>query len=67
MTKQEAAIISAYTGILIGEFSDMHDYINSLDVFNGITTIGLATHAEQIKQAAKGDFLNIKITDESES
>lgn len=27
MTKREAAIVSAYTGILIGDFSDMHKYI----------------------------------------
>lgn len=26
MTKIEAAIVSAYTGILIGEFEDFHDY-----------------------------------------
>ena len=26
MTKREAAIISAYTGYLIGEFSDLHAY-----------------------------------------
>lgn len=27
MTKREAAIVSAYTGILIGSFSDMHEYV----------------------------------------
>lgn len=30
MTKNEAAIISAYTGILIGNFSDMHEYVENL-------------------------------------
>ena len=30
MTKKEAAIISAYTGILLGEFSDMHEYIEQI-------------------------------------
>ena len=27
MTKREAAIITAYTGILIGKFNDFHKYI----------------------------------------
>lgn len=27
LTKREAAIISAYTGFMIGEFSEMHKYI----------------------------------------
>ncbi len=30
MTKREAAIISAYTGILIGQFEDMAEYAESL-------------------------------------
>lgn len=30
MTKNEAAIISAYTGIMIGKFSDMHEYVEKL-------------------------------------
>lgn len=30
MTKREAAIISAYTGILIGDFNDMHKYIEEI-------------------------------------
>ena len=27
MTKKEAAIVSAYTGVLIGGFSDMCEYV----------------------------------------
>jgi len=30
MTKREAAIVSAYTGILIGSFSDLHQYIEEI-------------------------------------
>lgn len=30
MTKREAAVIAAYTGILIGEFSAMHEYIEEV-------------------------------------
>ena len=30
MTKREAAIVSAYTGFLCGNFSDMHEYIEEI-------------------------------------
>jgi hypothetical protein len=30
MNKKEAAIVSAYTGYLIGSFSEMHKYANEL-------------------------------------
>ncbi len=30
MNKREAAIVAAYTGFLIGEFSDMHKYIEEI-------------------------------------
>ena len=30
MTKREAAVLGAFTGILIGEFSDMHKYIEEI-------------------------------------
>ena len=30
MTKREAAIVSAYTGFLLGAFSDMHEYIEEI-------------------------------------
>ena len=30
MTKREAAIVSAYTGVLIGDFDEVHKYIEEL-------------------------------------
>ncbi len=30
MTKREAAIMSAFTGIMIGSFSDMHKYVEEI-------------------------------------
>ena len=30
MNKREAAVISAYTGILLGEFSDLHKYVEEI-------------------------------------
>lgn len=65
LTKREAAIISAYTGYLIGEFGDMHEYVDSLPGFKGITTIGFALMADSIREAAKADFLAIEVTDDT--
>ncbi len=63
MTKQEAAIVSAYTGILIGEFSDMHKYVErKLNRPVWTHEMGSKKVAEQIKQASKDDFLRIDIT-----
>ena len=66
MNKREAAIISAYTGILCGEFSDMHEYIEEImgrPVFTH--EMGGAVN-EQIKTKSKADFLAVSesITDE---
>lgn len=58
LTKREAAIIAAYTGYLIGEFHEMHVYIEEL-VGHPVFTHELASPAvrEQIKQLAKKDFI----------
>lgn len=63
MTKREGAIISAYTGILIGDFSDMHEYIEKL-LDRPVFTHALASKelCEKIKEKAKDDFVNIQIT-----
>jgi hypothetical protein len=60
ITKREAAIISLYTGILIGDFGDMHEYAEEL--FGG----GIMTHefAEEgfvnhLKVLARPDFLKL--------
>lgn len=63
MTKQEAAIIMAYTGItlLTGEdFSIFHKYIEE-KIKRPVWTHELADKAieEQIKEATKEDFINI--------
>lgn len=61
MTKEEAAIVSAYTGILIGEFSDMHEYVEKLlgrPVFTHEFGTGLF---EEIKEKSKVDFISITV------
>lgn len=60
ITKREAAIISAYTGILLGSFTDLHAYINEI-MKRPVFTHEMADAAiqEQIKKAAKPDFLRL--------
>ena len=62
MTKQEAAIVSAYTGILIGDFSDMHEYIEVL-LQRPVFTHELASKqiTNEIKEKSKNDFINIEV------
>ncbi len=59
LTARQAAIIGAFTGVLCGPFADLHEYIDGLPGFSGIGTLGIAMHAEQIKEAARADFLAI--------
>ena len=67
MNKREAAVISAFTGILIGDFSEMHQYIEQV-LGRAVWTHELAGKEfnEKLKEAAKPDFLAIheSITDQ---
>jgi len=58
MTKKEAAIISAYTGILLGEFSDMHEYIEQI-LGRPVWTHQLANEdiSNEIKNKSRDDFM----------
>ena len=64
MTKREAAIVSAYTGYLIGEFSDFQDYAEEVmerPIFtHELSDTKLIT---EIKNKAAKDFKGIKITE----
>lgn len=64
MTRREAAVIGAYTGILCGPFNDLHQYIEEI-MGRPVQTAELANEAlaEEIKQKAKPDFLNLTIDD----
>lgn len=62
MTKREAAIVSAYTGILLGEFGEMHKYIETLfgrPVFTH--ELGDERFFEKLKTLSKPDFLAIQV------
>ena len=62
MTKKEAAIVSAYTGVLIGEFSDMHGYVEEI-MKRPVWTheMGDKITCSKIKELSKSDFLNIEV------
>lgn len=62
MTKREAAIVSAYTGILLGNFSDMQEYVEQI-MERPVWTHEFADHDffEEIKAKAKTDFVSIAV------
>jgi len=62
ITKREAAIISTYTGILIGEFSDVHKYIEKI-MGRPVFTHELANKSfmEEIQEKSRDDFISIDI------
>lgn len=60
MTKEEKLIISAYTGILMTDFNDMHEYAEKkLD--RPIFTHEFAEEStvNELKEAVKEDFLKL--------
>ena len=64
MTKREAAIVSAYTGYLIGEFSTLHEYAEKImgrPVFTH--EFGNLRVAEELREQAKVDFVTISVTE----
>ena len=63
MTKSEAAIVAAYTGVLIGKFSDMHEYVER-KLGHPIWTHQFPEAREDIKKKTKEDFVNLEIEDE---
>ena len=60
MTKREAAIVSAYTGVLIGDFNEMHRYIEEI-MGRPVFTHELSYIFDEIMKRSKNDFMNIKV------
>lgn len=60
MTKREAAIVSAYTGVLIGDFNEMHRYIEEI-MGRQVFTHELSYISDEITKRSKNDFMNIKV------
>lgn len=63
MTKREAAIVSAYTGILIGEFENFNGYVEEI-MGRSVCTHEIPYIADEIKEKSKKDFMSIKIKNE---
>jgi len=65
MKIREAAIVGAYTGVLLGKFSDMHTYIEEIlgrPVFTH--EMGLREVADEIQKKSHDDFVALLVTDE---
>lgn len=62
ITKREAAVISAYTGFLLGEFDDLHGYIEE-KLGRPVWTHELASEqlCEEIKTLALSDFMSLPV------
>lgn len=60
MTKRECAIVSAYTGILCGDFNEFHKYIEEL-LGRPVYTHEFANANlwKVIRELSKDDFVNL--------
>ena len=60
MTNRERAIVGAFTGVLMGEFSAMHEYIEEA-VGRPVQASEMGTRAvaDEIKEATRADFLTL--------
>jgi len=60
LTKEQAAIIGAYTGVTAGSFGDIHEYAERI-LGRRIFTHEFASEAlaQKLKEATKDDFLAI--------
>lgn len=56
MTRREAAIISAYTGVLCVSFDALQEYVEEI-LGRSVFTHEMAERAEEIKEKSKKDFL----------
>ena len=63
MTKREAAIVSAYTGVMLGDSSDLHKYVEEImEIPVWTHQMGNSKIAKEIKQKSKNDFCSIKVS-----
>lgn len=65
MTKREAAIVSAYTGFMLGDFSDMHEYIEEIMEHPVFThELGSKSIAALVREKSKPDFIKLIVEQE---
>ena len=60
MTKQEKIVVSAFTGVLMCDFSDMHEYVEKV-MERPVWTheMGNEAFCEKLKAKCKDEFLAI--------
>jgi hypothetical protein len=66
ITREQAAILSAHTGILCGPFSDMHKYVERImgrPVFTH--EMGSQKIADEIKKKSWADFISLTAEDQN--
>jgi len=65
INKKEATIITAHTGILIGNFDEAHKYMEKI-IKRPLYTHELAFESviKEIREKSKEDFMNIKIKED---
>lgn len=65
MTKREAAVVTAYTGILLGDFDKAHEYIEEILGRPVLShELGNSDVWVEIKEAARADFVDIEVEEE---
>ena len=60
ITKREAAIITAYTGVVLGEWVEAKKYIDEI-MGRDLFTHELPVLVGEIHEKAKADFINLKV------
>ncbi len=60
ITKREAAIISAYTGYMVGEFGDMQEYVEEI-LDRPVFTHEFPELKDLIKEMSYNDFIALEI------
>lgn len=60
MTKREAAIITAYTGVFIGDVDELYKYVSEI-MGRTVFTHEFGRMADEIKGKAEKDFLALKV------
>lgn len=64
LTKEQAQIIGAFTGVLCGKFSDLHEYIAKIAGRPVYThEMGDGEFMAKIKEKVRADFMKIVNTD----
>ena len=58
LTKEQAAIVSAYTGYLLGDFGTMHEYIEKI-MGRPVWTHEMPRLMDEIRERSRADFLSL--------